>query len=55
MSEQVRRLNLDPMGLPILVSEARSNGIAALVITSCNQFSALWPEVEALTNQGLAA
>lgn len=41
-------------GLPVLVERARALGLAALVINDCTHFSALWPEVEALTSQGLA-
>jgi LDH2 family malate/lactate/ureidoglycolate dehydrogenase len=41
-------------GLPALVERARALGLAALVINDCTHFAALWPEVEALTNQGLA-
>lgn len=42
------------LGLPHLAERARSNGLAALVINDCTHFSALWPEVEAVTQQGLA-
>lgn len=42
------------LGLPALVERARANGMAALVIENCCHFAALWPEVEALTAQGLA-
>ena len=42
-------------GRPLLVEKARKNGIAALAINDCHHFSALWPEVEALTTDGLAA
>lgn len=42
------------LGLPALAERARTHGIAALVINDCTHFSALWPEVEALTAQGLA-
>lgn len=42
------------LGLPALVERTRSCGIAALVINDCSHFSALWPEVEALTDRGLA-
>ncbi|WP_029030285.1 Ldh family oxidoreductase [Salinarimonas rosea] len=42
-------------GLPLLVSKARSVGIAAMAINNCFHFAALWPEVEALAEQGLAA
>ena len=41
-------------GLPHLVARARKLGLAALVITDCTHFSALWPEVEAITDHGLA-
>lgn len=42
-------------GLPILAEKAKQYGIAAMVINRCFHFSALWPEVEALTEKGLAA
>ena len=42
------------LGLPLLAERARSYGLAALVINDCTHFSALWPEAEALTEQGLA-
>lgn len=42
------------MGLPHLVEKAKEFGLAALVINNCTHFSALWPEVEALTDNGLA-
>ncbi|MDO9416157.1 Ldh family oxidoreductase [Pararhizobium sp.] len=42
------------MGLPILKEKARKQGIAALAINNCFHFSALWPEVEQLGNDGLA-
>ena len=42
-------------GLPILVEKARRQGVAAMVINHCFHFSALWPEVEDVTAQGLAA
>lgn len=41
-------------GLPVLVERTRDLGLAALVINDCTHFSALWPEVEALTSEGLA-
>ena len=41
-------------GLSALVERARTLGLAAMVINDCTHFSALWPEVEALTAQGLA-
>jgi len=43
------------LGLPALVERARTLGIAALVINDCTHFAALWPEVEAITGEGLAA
>jgi delta1-piperideine-2-carboxylate reductase len=42
-------------GLPLLVKAARTHGLAALAINRCFHFSALWPEVEAITAHGLAA
>lgn len=43
------------VGLPALVARARQHGLAALVTNSCTHISALWPEIEAITAQGLAA
>jgi len=43
------------LGLPAVVARAHQFGLAALVINDCCHFSALWPDVEALTDQGLAA
>ena len=43
------------LGLPLLVARARALGMAALVVNDCTHFSALWPEVEAVTGHGLAA
>ena len=43
------------LGLPQLAERARQQGLAALVINDCTHFSALWPEVEAVAAQGLAA
>ncbi len=43
------------LGSQHLVEKARSTGIAALAINNCHHFSALWPEVEHLTAQGLVA
>ncbi|WP_437880692.1 Ldh family oxidoreductase [Pseudomonas sp. LRF_L74] len=40
-------------GLPVLVERTRELGVAALVIRNCFHFSALWPEVEAIAEQGL--
>lgn len=42
-------------GLPHLVEKTRTHGIAAMAINRCFHFSALWPEVEALSAEGLAA
>jgi LDH2 family malate/lactate/ureidoglycolate dehydrogenase len=42
-------------GLPKLVSKTRQQGIAAMAITRCFHFSALWPEVEAIADAGLVA
>ncbi len=42
-------------GSQLLIERARINGIAALAITDCFHFSALWPEAEALAAQGLVA
>ena len=43
------------LGVPVVAERARDLGLAALVINDCTHFAALWPEVEALTAQGLAA
>jgi delta1-piperideine-2-carboxylate reductase len=40
---------------PLLVEKAKRCGIAALGINHCFHFAALWPEVEALARDGLAA
>jgi delta1-piperideine-2-carboxylate reductase len=42
-------------GRPHLVRKARQLGLAALAINNCFHFSALWPEVEALSGDGLVA
>ena len=42
-------------GLPTLVEATRRHGLGALVIRHCFHFSALWPEIEAITAHGLAA
>lgn len=42
-------------GLPHLVEAARTHGLAALAINRCFHFSALWPEIEDITEHGLAA
>lgn len=41
-------------GAPLLVAAARRHGLGALVINRCFHFSALWPEIEMLTAEGLA-
>ncbi|MCA1299454.1 Ldh family oxidoreductase [Stappia indica] len=43
------------LAAPVLAEKARALGLAALVINDCTHFSALWPEIEVLTDQGLAA
>ncbi|MCP1312871.1 MULTISPECIES: Ldh family oxidoreductase [unclassified Halomonas] len=40
-------------GLPTLIEKARRQGLAAMAINRCFHFSALWPEVEAISSQGL--
>ncbi|GGB08486.1 malate dehydrogenase [Brucella endophytica] len=42
------------MGLPSLVKRARELGLAAMVVNDCTHFAALWPEVEAIAEEGLA-
>lgn len=42
-------------GKPHLIEKAKRSGIAALAINNSFHFSALWPEVEALSAQGLVA
>lgn len=41
--------------LPLLVDKTRHCGIAALAINRCVHFSALWADIEPLTEQGLVA
>lgn len=43
------------LGLPVLVAKARQTGIAALAITNCFHYSALWAEVEPLAEHGLVS
>jgi len=43
------------LGRPLLVEKARHCGIAAMALNNCVHFAALWPEVEALCDEGLAA
>lgn len=40
-------------GLPLLVEKSKKFGLAAMAINHCFHFSALWPEVEKLSAQGL--
>lgn len=39
--------------LPLFVDKARTHGLAAMALTDCVHFSALWPEVEAVVAHGL--
>ncbi|KKO57248.1 malate/L-lactate dehydrogenase family protein [Serratia ureilytica] len=41
--------------LPAFIDKVRANGIAALAINRCVHFSALWADIEPLTEQGLVA
>ena len=41
--------------VPVLIEKTRTHGIAAMAINRCFHFSALWPEVEQLSSEGLAA
>jgi len=43
------------VGREPLARHAREQGIAALAVMNCYHFAALWPEVEALAEQGLVA
>lgn len=40
-------------GLPLLAEKAKENGIALLAINHCVHFSALWVEMEQITQRGL--
>jgi LDH2 family malate/lactate/ureidoglycolate dehydrogenase len=42
-------------GKPLLVENARRTGLAAMAINNCYHFSALWPEIEAISADGLVA
>ncbi|MCO5145173.1 MAG: Ldh family oxidoreductase [Aquamicrobium sp.] len=42
-------------GRPALIEAARANGIAAMALTRCHHFSALWADLEPLTDAGLVA
>ncbi len=41
--------------LPAFIEKVRANGVAALAINRCVHFSALWADIEPLTEQGLVA
>lgn len=41
--------------MPLFVEKARAVGISVLAINNCFHFSALWPEIERLTAEGLSA
>ena len=43
------------MGTALLVERARAQGIAALCLNNIYHIAALWPEVECIADQGLAA
>ncbi len=43
------------MGAPELAKKAHRHGIAAMAINRCVHFTALWPEVEALADQGIVS
>ncbi|UCI32108.1 Ldh family oxidoreductase [Mesorhizobium sp. B4-1-4] len=42
-------------GIGLALEKARCQGLAAFVINRCYHFSALWPEIEPLAEQGFAA
>jgi delta1-piperideine-2-carboxylate reductase len=42
------------MGASALIEAARSNGIAALALTNCYHFSALWHDLDPIVDAGLA-
>lgn len=42
------------IGSPALIEAARNNGIAALSLTNCYHFSALWHDLEPIVDAGLA-
>lgn len=43
------------LGRPALARKAKRHGIAAMAINHCVHFTALWPEVEALAEDGLVS
>lgn len=42
-------------GLPVLIQKTQANGVAALAVNRCVHFSALWVEIERITETGLVA
>ena len=42
------------IGLPALIEAAKNNGIAALALTNCYHFSALWHDLDPIVDAGLA-
>ena len=42
-------------GIPELVKAAKENGVAVLAITNSHHMAAMWPETEAIAEQGLVA
>ena len=42
-------------GIPVLVKAAKENGVAVLAITNSHHMAAMWPETEAIAEQGLVA
>lgn len=53
------KLGFAPLALEVgadaLEAKTRSQGIAALAITDCHHFAAVWPETERLASRGLVA
>jgi LDH2 family malate/lactate/ureidoglycolate dehydrogenase len=53
------KMGFAPLALEVgavpLAKKARALGVAALAITDCHHFAALWPETERLAEQGLVA
>lgn len=43
------------IGLPVLAEVAQRHGMGALALRRCLHYAALWPEVETLCDEGLAA
>ena len=42
-------------GIPELIKAAKENGVAVLAITNSHHMAAMWPETEAIAEQGLVA